>query len=97
MSTKSSLESMLSSDTLHLAPELIKRMYCRPDYRRLLNHSSEILLRRLSNDPEALKAVKQLLGRYGIAIEGSERIIPLIALGICFAGGVALGYAASSK
>jgi hypothetical protein len=86
-------------------PELLKRLYCRPDYQAIIKAYAAALIRRFYEDPEAFDAFKELLSRYGISLEANEtaptgeRIAPLVAgliVGGAFVGGAVLGYFAEA-
>jgi hypothetical protein len=76
-------------------PELLKRIYYKPEYRAVIQLFGSALLERLEADPEALLAFKEFLKAQGVTLEQQERIVPAIiavAVGVSFVGGAVLGY-----
>lgn len=71
-------------------PEILKRLYFRPDYRAVIKQYTGVMMKQLENDPEAQKAVQELLDQQS----QGERVLPLL---IAIAAGTALGYWAESK
>ena len=71
-------------------PELLKRLYFRPDYQAVIKQYTKVMLKQLERDPEAQKALQELLDQQ---IQG-ERLLPVL---IAIAAGAALGYWAESR
>jgi len=79
--------------------EVLKRIYCRPDYQPLIRQVGVELIRQLDRDPEAAAAFKEFLGR-AVEPEADERNpVVLIAAGaaVLFLGSALLGYCAETK
>jgi hypothetical protein len=77
-------------------PELVKRLYCHPQYNAVMREYGAILLRELEQDPEALDAFKDYLGLAGARLDETERepITAALVIGGAFVAGVVLGYLA---
>lgn len=76
-------------------PELLKRIYCKPEYRAVIQLFGSALLERLEADPEALQAFKEFLKAQDVDLDQQERFIPIligIAVGASFFGGCTIGY-----
>ena len=82
---------------LSTAPEVVKHIFARSDYRRIIRQHGRVALRQLDEDRATLEALRDLVGRTGLSLETGERLVIaddvaiLIILG-CFAAGVAIGF-----
>lgn len=81
--------------------ELLKRIYARPDYRAVFHACGPLYAQQLRQDRDGVRAVQDLLGRYGFQLPedggGTGRAVPVLGLAIgavvvFLALGVAYGY-----
>lgn len=83
-----------------ITEELLLRLYAMPDYQAIIKQYAPLLLKQLEKDPEALKALQDLLKRRGISFDETERIGPLLAaavIGVSFLVGTCTGYQAEKN
>jgi hypothetical protein len=66
-------------------------MYAMPDYQNFMRKAyGKVLADKFEADPEALKALKELMEEHGVNFESTERIAPLVA-GLIVGGGAVVG------
>ena len=75
---------------IRLDPELLKRVYAMPDYQAIIKRYAPLLMKQFEQDPEASKALQDLLKEHGVSFEETERLAPL-AIGLIIGGSFVIG------
>ena len=93
LSARTESEDAALAQLAMVLPELLKRACCRPDYRDIIRSYGPSMLKRLEQDDEALKALRDLLEEHGVdtASGGEREPVTATAIGVAVVVGAVAG------